>query len=127
AYRLNDKMVIRGGWGIYTSPFVFSNGIKQMGYSQSTPFPASQNNGLTFQSTLSNPYPNGVLQPAGNTLGPATFLGQSLTRFMPLDVQSTQLSRYIVNVQRQLPARWLLEFGYAGSHGFNITTEEELN
>src|SRR4029079_15262032 len=103
AYRLNDKMVIRGGWGIYTSPFVFSNGIKQMGYSQSTPFPASQNNGLTFQSTLSNPYPNGVMQPAGNSLGPNTFLGQSLTtsptRIVPLDFRNGQLSRYIVNVQ----------------------------
>ena len=32
AYKLNDKTVVRGGWGIYTSPFVFSNGINQMGY-----------------------------------------------------------------------------------------------
>jgi hypothetical protein len=128
AYTLNEKTVIRGGWGVYTSPFVFSNGAtNQMGFSQSTPYTATQNNGLTFQSTLNSPYPNGVLQPAGNTLGPGTFLGQSLTRFMPLDVESTQLSRYLVNLQRQLPGRWLLEVGYAGSRGFNITTEEELN
>lgn len=127
AYTLNEMTVVRGGWGIYTSPFVFSNGLNQMGYSQSTPFTATQNNGLTFQSTLSNPYPNGVLQPAGNSLGPNTFLGQSLSRFMPLDVQNTQLSRYIVNLQRQLPGRWLFEVGYAGSRGFNITTDEELN
>jgi hypothetical protein len=45
---VNDATVVRGGWGIYTTPFVFSNGINQMGYSQSTPFTASQNNGLTF-------------------------------------------------------------------------------
>ena len=86
-----------------TSPFVFSNVITQPGFSQTTPYTASQNNGLTFQSTLSNPYPVGVLQPAGNSLGPNTFLGQSLNRFMPLDIQSSQLSRYLVNVQRQLP------------------------
>ena len=128
AYTLNDKTVIRGGWGIYTSAFVFSNGVNQMGYSQVTPYVATQNNGLTFQSTLSNPYPNSVLQPAGNSLGPNTFLGQNLTRFMPAnDVQNPQLSRYLVNVQRQLPGRWLLEVGYAGSHGFNLTTDEELN
>jgi len=131
AYRWNEKTVIRGGWGLYTSPFVFSNGINQMGYSQSTPFTASQNNGLTFLSTLSNPYPSGVLQPVGNSLGPNTFLGQSFStspsRVAPVDFQNAQLSRYLVNVQRELPAQWLLEVGYAGSHGYNLTTNEELN
>ena len=131
AYRWNEKTVIRGGWGLYTSPFVFSNGINQMGYSQSTPFTASQNNGLTFLSTLSNPYPSGVLPPVGNSLGPNTFLGQSFstspTRVAPVDFQNAQLSRYLVNVQRELPAQWLLEVGYAGSHGYNLTTNEELN
>jgi hypothetical protein len=55
AYKLTDTMVLRGGWGLYTSPFVFSNGITQPGFSQTTPFTATQNNGLTFQSTLANP------------------------------------------------------------------------
>jgi hypothetical protein len=127
AYKWTDKTVVRGGWGIYVSPFVFSNGINQNGYSQTTPFTASQNSGLTFQSTLSNPYPNGVLQPAGNSLGPNTFLGQGLGRFMPLDPQAPQLSRYLVNLQRELPGQWLLEVGYAGSHGYHLTTDLELN
>jgi hypothetical protein len=127
AYKLTDRTVVRGGWGIYTSPFVFSNGITQPGFSQTTPYTATQNSGLTFQSTLANPYPVGVLQPVGNSLGPNTFLGQSLNRFMPLDIQSSQLSRYLVNVQRELPGAWLVELGYAGSHGFHLTTNEELN
>ena len=99
-----------------------------MGYSQSTPFTASQDRGLTFASCLNNPYPSGVLQTAGNNLDPNTFLGQSLTRFMPVDgVKNTQLSRYLLTVQRELPGQWLLEFGYVGSHGFNIVTDQELN
>jgi hypothetical protein len=128
AYKVNDKTVLRGGWGIYTSPAVLSIGLNQMGYSQSTPFTASQDRGLTFASTLNDPYPSGVLQTAGNTLGPNTFLGQSLTRFMPVDgVENTQLSRYLVTIQRELPGQWLLEMGYVGSHGFNIITDQELN
>lgn len=126
AYKWNDKTVVRGGWGLYTSPFVIAS-VNQMGYSQSTPFTASQDRGLTFQSTLNNPYPSGVLQPAGNSLGPNTFLGQSLSRFAPADLQNAQLSRYLVNLQRELPKQWLLEIGYAGSHGFNLTNDVELN
>ena len=30
-------------------------------------------------------------------------------------------------MQRELPGQWLLEVGYAGSHGYNLTTDEELN
>jgi hypothetical protein len=126
AYKVNDRTVVRGGWGLYTSPNVIA-GVNQMGFSQSTPFTATQDRGQTFISTLSNPYPSGVLQPAGNSLGPNTFLGQSLSRFVPSDFQSGQLSRYLVNLQRELPAQWLLEVGYVGSHGFDIGTDEELN
>jgi Carboxypeptidase regulatory-like domain/TonB dependent receptor len=126
AYKVNDRTVVRGGWGLYTSPNVIA-GVNQMGFSQSTPFTATQDRGQTFLSTLSNPYPSGVLQPAGNSLGPNTFLGQSLNRFVPSDFQSGQLSRYLVNLQRELPAQWLLEVGYVGSHGFDIGTDEELN
>jgi hypothetical protein len=126
AFKLNDKTVLRGGTGTYVVPFIIA-GTNQMGYSQSTPFTATQDRGLTFQSTLSNPYPAGVLQPVGNSLGPNTFLGQSLTRFAPLDVQNAQILRYQMTLQRELPGQWLLEAGYVGSHGYNLTTNIELN
>jgi carboxypeptidase family protein/TonB-dependent receptor-like protein len=126
AYRLNDKTVVRGGTGIYSIPFVI-NGTNQMGYSQSTPFTATQDKGLTFQSTLSNPYPAGVLQPAGNTLGPNTFLGQSLSRVFALDMQNSQLLRYQLTMQRELPGQWVVEVGYVGSHGYDLRTDIELN
>ena len=126
AFRLNEKTVLRGGTGVYVVPFIIS-GTNQMGYSQSTPFTATQDRGLTFQSTLNNPYPAGVLQPVGNALGPNTFLGQSLSRFAPLDLQNAQLVRYQVTVQRELPGQWVVEAGYVGSHGYDLTTNTELN
>jgi hypothetical protein len=126
AYKLNDRTVIRGGTGVYAIPFIIA-GTNQMGYSQSTPFTATQDRGLTFQSTLTNPYPLGALQPLGNALGPNTFLGQSLTRFAPLDIENSQILRYQVTVQRELPGQWLFEGGYVGSHGYKLTTNTELN
>jgi hypothetical protein len=126
AYKLTEKTVLRGGTGVYTVPFIIA-GNNQMGYSQSTPFTATQDRGLTFQSTLSDPFPLGVLQPAGDTLGPNTFLGQSLQRFFPLDAQNAQILRYQATVQRELPGQWLLEVGYVGSHGYDLTADVELN
>ena len=126
AYKLTDKTVLRGGTGTYVVPFIIA-GTNQMGYSQSTPFTATQDRGLTFQSTLSNPYPLGTLQPVGNSLGPNTFLGQGLTRWVPLDLRSSQILRYQLTVQRELPGQWLLEAGYVGSHGYDLMTDLELN
>jgi hypothetical protein len=126
AYQLTDKMVVRGGWGMYTVPnIIFGN--QQDGYSQTTPFTASQDRGLTFQSTLTNPYPAGVLQPAGNSLGPSTFLGQSIDRYVPLDFQNAQNMRYLIDLQRELPGQWLFDLGYTGSHGYDLTTNLDLN
>ncbi len=126
AYRLNERTVLRGGTGVYMVPYIIS-GVQQNGFSQVTPFVATQDRGLTFQSTLNNPYPLGVLQPSGNTLGPNTFLGQSPGRFTPLDAKNQKIHRYQVTVQRELPKQWLLEVGYVGSHGYNLTTDSDLN
>jgi hypothetical protein len=126
AYKLSDKTVVRGGWGVYTVPNIIFGNV-QSGFSQSTPLTASQDRGLTFVGTLSNPWPSGVLQPVGNTLGPNTFLGQNLTRFAPLDLKNAQNMRYLLNIQRELPGQWLLEAGYTGSRGYNLTTDAELN
>lgn len=126
AYQLTDKTVVRGGWGIYTVPNIIF-GTEQDGYSQSTPFTASLDRGLSFLSTLGNPYPTGVLQPVDNTLGPSTFLGQSLSRFAPLDFKNAQNMRYLIDLQRQLAGQWVVDVGYTGSYGYYLTTNLDLN
>ncbi|HYT76103.1 MAG TPA: TonB-dependent receptor [Vicinamibacterales bacterium] len=126
AYKLSEKTVARGGWGIYTVPNIIFGNV-QTGFSQSTPLTASQDKGLTFLGTLSNPWPSGVLQPVGNTLGPNTFLGQGLSRFAPLNLKNAQNMRYLIEVQRELPGQWLLEAGYTGSYGYDLTADAELN
>ena len=41
---------------------------------------------------------------------------------MPLDFKNAQNTRYLISVQRELPNQWLIEGGYTGSHGWNLTT-----
>jgi TonB dependent receptor len=126
AYKLNDATVLRGGLGVYTVPFVIA-GDFQPGFSQTTTLVPSNNLGLTFNATLANPFPSGVLAPAGASRGADTFLGLDLNnasgeRFVPLDFRNAQNTRYLISVQRELPNQWLLEGGYTGSHGWNLTT-----
>ena len=80
AYAANDKTVLRGGYGIYWAPsfFSFQNAI---GYSQSTSIVTSTDGNFHPSATLSNPYPNGLLQPTGNALGGLSGIGQAITTF----------------------------------------------
>ncbi len=64
-YSLNDKTVVRGGWGIFWAPHSVpgtgANTFATRGYTAITNVVASNDGGLTPGSaTLSNPYPNGV-------------------------------------------------------------------
>jgi Carboxypeptidase regulatory-like domain/TonB dependent receptor-like, beta-barrel len=126
AYQLNEKTVLRGGVGVYAVPFIIS-GVLQPGFSQNTALVASDDLGLTFRATLANPYPSGVLQPAGASRGADTFLGQTAGRFAPIDFKNGQNARYTIGVQRELPGQWLLDVGFTGSRGWNQTTDLDLN
>ena len=89
AYKWNDKTVVRGGLGHLHGAVRHLERHQPDGLLAVDAVHRDAGRGLTFQSTLNNPYPLGILQPAGNTLGPNTFLGQSLDRFAPLDVPAT--------------------------------------
>jgi hypothetical protein len=126
AYQLGDKTVVRGGAGVYTVPFIISGNL-QPGFSQSTSLVASDDLGLTFKANLANPYPSGVLEPIGATRGADTSLGQSIGRFVPLDFNNGQNARYSIGLQRELPGQWLADVAYTGSHGWDQTTDVDLN
>jgi hypothetical protein len=121
AYSLNDKTVIRGGAGIYTVPHIIFGNF-QPGFSQNTQIAISPDQGLTFRGNLTNPFPDGLLQPAGASLGADTFLGQEISRVAPLDWNNAQNARYTIGVQRELPGQWLVEAAYVGSRGWDLTT-----
>jgi hypothetical protein len=121
AYQLNSQTVLRGGVGVYTVPFIIAGNF-QPGFSQTTSLVPTLDRGLTFPATLSNPFPDGVLSPSGASRGADTSLAQDISRFVPLDFKNAQNLRYTLNLQRELPGQWLLEVGYAGSRGWDLTT-----
>lgn len=116
AYRIRDKWVIRGGYGLF---YLGQSAVgPNTGFSQRTNAVVSTDNNLTPAVTTANAFglqPNGQLLAAvGNSEGAASFLGQSITanyqdRPLPYSHQ------YSFDIQRELPAGILVEAGYVGN------------
>jgi hypothetical protein len=139
AYQLNDKTVLRGGWGLfYDTNNVLNDGLNQTGYSRSTNPVITNDNGLTFINTnltsaecrasltncrtvLADPFPvrpdNGNTRfdvPLGNALGVMALQGRGLN-FLGYEWQRARQNRWRLGVQRQIGNLMALEVAYLGS------------
>jgi len=130
AYKLTDKTVLRGGYGIFFGFLGQRRGdVNQTGFSTNTTMTPSLNNGVTFIETLSNPFAAfqaGLNQPRGAADGIQTFLGQSVTFYNPNPL-SPYHQRWELSVQRELPSGWVAEVAYVGNRGTHIETGRNLN
>ncbi len=84
AWQFTPKAVLRGGYGIYYSQSrAGANGVTpygSQGYNESTNMiPTYNNDGATAYLHLSNPFPNGLNQPPGNSLGLLNDVGFNAT------------------------------------------------
>lgn len=125
AYQLSEKTVLRGGWGIFTVPAIIF-GVNSPGFSQGTSILPTANVGLTFQATLSNPFPFGVDTPPGASQGLSTFLGRGFN-FIPRGLENPQTQRWEFSVQHELPGNWLVEASYVGNKGYDLTNTDPAN
>ena len=112
---LKRRLSFRTGWGLsYYSLSPSGTGTWQYGFSQSTAFVPTADNGVTFVSTLSNPYPNGVTPPVGSSLGPLTNLGLGNDAITRKQLQPYN-NHYMAALQYQLGKNDLVEANYNGS------------
>jgi hypothetical protein len=125
AFQINEKTVLRGGFAMYTVPFTLQ-GSNQTGFATSTPVNPTNDVGLTFVASLADPYPNGLNQPTGSSLGLATFLGQGVG-FIPTNFKNGQSQKIELSLQRELPGRWLAEIAYVGNRGYDLIAGVDLN
>jgi hypothetical protein len=119
-YALDDKSVVRAGYGIFYAPIYYSTSAGfAPGYVSTTSYVASNNSNNTPANSLSNPYPNGLLQPVGNSLGLSQGLGDALTT-IDQGRRSPIVQQYSLDIERQLPYGVALQLGYVGSKGKNL-------
>jgi hypothetical protein len=119
-----NKTVIRAGYGVsYLATFTTSG---TQGFSISTPYVATDDGFHSNGTTLSNPYPQGILTPTGSKLGLASFMGQSIS-FTNADRVVPKVHQFSFGVQRELPFRTVLEVSYVGSRSKELDVSHQLN
>jgi hypothetical protein len=84
AYQVTPKLVFRGGYGLYYTNFQ-SNGMMQtLGFSSTPHLVNSLDGGQTaIPNLLNNPFPSGITQPFGSSLGALSYVGQGFTQYNP--------------------------------------------
>ncbi len=99
AWLVRPTTVLRASYGMFYD--VARQNAIQTGFSRSTTLVASTNGGQTFQDSLSNPFPGGILLPTGASLGAMTNVGQSISAF-PHRLRNPYIDRWEAAWQREL-------------------------
>jgi len=127
AYQFAPKMVLRGGYGIYYSQTRSgANGLLSygsQGFNQYTnAITTYQNAGNVPWLRLSDPFPNGLIQPPGSGLGQLNDVGYGAIG--PLRTHAAALTPYeqswTLGIERQLPGNVVFSANYIGKKGTHL-------
>jgi hypothetical protein len=137
AYQINDKTVLRAGYGIFFGFLGQRRGdVVTSGFATTTPLVVTQNSGISFIETLSNPFQSGLATVPGSSQGIETFLGRSLGGgtggnpvpgfFNPNPLQPYN-QRWQLSIQRELPYGFVTDVAYVGNRGTHIEIFRNIN
>src|SRR5262249_61050496 len=117
--------VIRAGGAIFYAPLGgggFNNVTAAMADLAETGFNASPDNGVspTTGTSLSNPFPSGIVRPPNSYLGPLTSFGQQSIPVRLRNIRQPFIGQWNLNVQRELPGGITVEAAYAGGAGVGL-------
>ncbi len=123
-----DRMVVRGGYGLFYTNFQNNNFLQQVGFSQSTALTTSNDGGMTpINNVLNNPYPTGLIQPSGSSLGTLTGIGQAISSFNR-SFKIPQANEFSFGIQYRLFRNGVLDASYVGNRvlGYGVAYDANL-
>jgi hypothetical protein len=126
-YKISERLLGRASYGrsylALTGAAI--EGINQNGYSQRTSMVTSVQTGIPFR-TLTNPFPEGFLEPLGNALGLATGIGTAIT-FQNTGFEVPYTDQWMAGVSLELPWQVGLELAYVGNKVSKLAVSTDLN
>lgn len=133
AYNLNDKTVIRGAWGIFYGGEEQQGGNPNRG--ESAPFNESPQLGRPAGVSSFEPDPAfaggaaiGGISAGFPTNVFTTYPVTSLSfRELATDFDNTEINKWNLAVQRELPGQMALEVGYEGNHQAHGVLQPDFN
>jgi hypothetical protein len=138
AYSLNSKTVMHAGGGIFWHPTAtYQTNPAAFGFTRKSTSIDAGTDGVTALYNLSNPFPSGLPTPYGNN--PSALLGNN-TGSGPLSIELGQSisgnpraqsdayqSVWSFDIQRSLPAGFVVTGAYVGSVGNHLYGAVQLN
>jgi len=128
AYQINNKTVIRGGFGLFAGFLGERRGdVIQPGFTRTTTFALSAlGNGSPIPNNIGL-FPNIAIQePVGAAQGRQTGLGGGVSFFNPNPRVSKQ-ARWQVGIQRELPWGFVAELVFVSNYGYDIEIAKNIN
>jgi hypothetical protein len=125
AYALDSSTVLKGGYGVFYIPQVYSNSNSYApGYNLTNSIPTQTATNAPI--SLSNPYPSLQTTPTGNANGLATSIGSTLS-LIDQYRRSPLFQSYSLAMEHEFPLGFALKIGYIGGHGRNLTNSRNIN
>ncbi len=126
-YSIDTKTVLRAGYGLYWAPYNYqqpnpsafsgAGNYGQVGFTQNTILPQTA---PVPTVSLTNPFPNGLVQPLGSSLGALSGAGLNIA-YVDQNSTAPRVQQYSFDLQRELPGNQSISLQYSGSRGDHLS------
>jgi hypothetical protein len=127
AFKITPKLVFRSGYGLYYTNFQSNAMMQLLGFSATSTLVNSLNGGQTpIPNLLNNPFPNGITQPYGSSLGPLTYAGQGFTQWNPW-YKMPRSHQFSAGFQYEIARNSVIDVSYVGNRTVAYSGNVNLN